>query len=165
MICSQTHEYSASATINILYLLYDQGFYVNFTNWTYPNAYFLHPRAPPVCANYVNNSESLDDQQAWASKLCKKANNMYKATKKQTALYIPYHILEQWNQLSIMSSNTRIPNFKPVSDKIWQHDGRGTQQIEAQLSQRAGCGFRHQQPDYVHNRITNVLFNTRVHFK
>lgn len=36
---------------------------------------------------------------------------MHKALKQQTAVYIPVNILEQWNQLSIMSPNATVTDM------------------------------------------------------
>ena len=96
-ICAQTHEYPASTTMNMLYLLCDPAFYGNFTPKAYPAYYFQWPEMPPHCANYSNcnndnKQASFNDAQSWARKLSFEAKYMHKALKKRTYLYLPAHI-------------------------------------------------------------------------
>ena len=115
-VCAQTHEYPASATMNMLYLLCDRAFYGNLTQGAYPDYSCPWPEIPAHCANYshCNNSNeraSLDDARSWALKLCLEAKCMHKALKNRTFLYLRAHILAQWNQLSIMRPNATITDL------------------------------------------------------
>ena len=112
-IWAQTHEYPASSTMNMLYILCDALFYKNFTDEDYPAHYYPWPQLPAPCADYSdclnrNDQANVDDQRGWARKISMEAKNMHKALKNRVFKYLPVHILNMWNQESIRNPNATI---------------------------------------------------------
>ena len=120
--CAQSHEYPASETMNMLYLMMDETFYANFTDEAFPHRYYPWPDSPPPFACYANCADqnarnSLDDQRAYAMKLSQEAKSMHKALKKRLVAYLPETVKAEWKK-----KNMELPNATIAQMMTWLVD-------------------------------------------